>query len=148
MGEWVIMSLRKADIEGESPGDEGQLVKYYRKSKYPPGSKVPSVWDMEYDEDPVMRLTSPGGARAAAAAIILAENVFPGAPARRVGPATFWTDHRYTRRKPSDLYTTPVEADEDLITDESWPVRKTKAAGAARNARRAARRIVAGQTST
>lgn len=125
------MRLRRSDIEGESPGDEGQLIKYYRKSKYPPGSKVPSVWDMEYDEDPVVRLGKPGSAKSAAAAI-LAGRAWPGTPAKRKGPATSWTDHRYLRRKPGDLYTTSVEADDDLISDESWPVRETAAVSAAK----------------
>lgn len=120
--------MRHADIEGESPGDEGQLLKYYRKSKYPPGSKVPSVWDMEYDDDPVIRLTKPGGARAAAAAI-LAGNAFPGTPAKRMSPATSWADHKYMQRKPSKLYTTPVEID-DLISNKDWPVRETSASAA------------------
>jgi len=127
------MSLRRSDIEGESPGDEGQLIKYYRKSKYPPGSKVPSVWDMEYDEDPVDRLGKPGGAKSAAAAILATIPSYPGTPAKRKGPATSWADHRYTlRRKPSDLYTTSVEAESDLISDDSWPVRETAAASAAK----------------
>jgi len=126
------MSLRRSDIEGESPGDEGQLIKYYRKSKYPPGSKVPSVWDMEYDEDPVERLGKPGSAKATATAI-LATSEWPGTPAKRKGPASSWADHRYTlRRKPSDLYTTPAEAPDDLVSDESWPVRETAATSVAK----------------
>lgn len=121
--------MRHADIEGESPGDEGQLLKYYRKSKYPPGSKVPSVWDMEYDEDPVTRLGKPGGATATATAIITAlVNSLPGTPAKRMGPATSWADHRYMRRRPSDLYTTSVEAEGDLISNRDWPVRDTTSA--------------------
>lgn len=123
------MSLRKAEIEGESPGDESQLIKYYRKSKYPPGSKVPSVWDMEYDEDPVMRLGKPG---AAAAAIIMAfVNSWPGTPAKRKGPATSWADHRYMRRKPSDIWPAPAEAS-GLISDGDWPTRETAARTAAK----------------
>lgn len=127
------MTHRKADIEGESPGDEGQLINYYRKSKYPPGSKVPSVWDMEYDEDPVTRLGKPGGAKSAAAAIILAfVNSWPGTPAKRKGPATSWADHRYMNRKPGDLYADAVEAEGDLISDGDWPTRETAASAAAR----------------
>lgn len=93
---------------------------------------MPSVWDMEYDEDPVTRLGKPGAAKAAATAI-LAGNAWPGTPAKRKGPATSWADHRYTlRRKPGDLYTTPVEAEGDLISDGDWPVRETAAAAAKR----------------
>jgi len=126
------MKTRRADIEGESPSDEGQAIPYYRKSKYPPGSKVPSVWDMEYDEGPVQRLGKPGSAKSAAAAI-LASNAWPGAPAQRHGPVTSWADHRYTlRRNPSDLYTDFGEADDDLISDGYWPVRETNAAAAAK----------------
>ncbi len=124
--------MRKADIEGESPGDEGQLIKYYRKTKYPPGSKVPSVWDMEYDEDPVTRLGKPGGAKASAAAILAFVNAWPGTPAKRKGPATSWTDHKYMRRNPSELYPDNAESDDDLISDGDWPTRETPAAKAAR----------------
>ena len=85
---------------------------------------------MESDEDPVTRLGQPGGARAAAAAI-LAGNAFPGTPAKRTNPATTWVDHEYTRRKPSKLYTEPVEA-EELISDRPWPVREPAAVAARR----------------
>jgi len=120
----------RSDTLGVS--DSGQLLPYYRREKYPPGAKSPSVWDTE-EEEPVTRLTEEkgkgGNARKAAARIVA--NAYPGSPVRRMGPATVWDDHEYAKRAPGPLHPA-VEDDGEAALGKRSPARDDKAKRAAR----------------
>ena len=123
---------RRADVTG--PKDSGQLIQYYRGEKYPPGARFPSVWD-EDEEDPATRLGEPessarGEPQRAAGYLGIPEGRPVPSPGwedseRRLGPATTWGDHRYRRRRPSDVNRGPEEGGEDPLSGAAtWPARR------------------------
>lgn len=123
---------RRADVTG--PKDSGQLIQYYRGEKYPPGARSPSVWD-EDEEDPATRLGEPescarGKPPRDAGYLGIPEGWPVPAPAwedseHRLGPATTWDDHRYRRRRPSDVNRGAEEGGEDPLSGgATWPSRR------------------------
>lgn len=106
---------------------EGQLLDYYRRNKFPPGVRAPSVWDQD-EEEPVDRLgeppTKPSRERAKAAVETIASDAYPGAPVRRRGPRSVWQDHEYVRRAPNKLNLGEPESADEVVGGKPWPTRE------------------------